>query len=132
MTLLNLSHRASPAQEATVSLEELSKLPEARAVFLKPDESIDAVRPFLAQLTLIVLHFPIFRDGRAFTQARALREYEKYEGEIRVDGHILPDQAVFLKRCGVDTVVVPEGNDTAVWEAQLKRFASTYQKSVVS
>lgn len=131
MTLLDLSHRVSPVQEPPLALAELGEQPHAHAVALQPDDSVEALRPFLAQLTLIVLHFPIFRDGRAFTQARALREYEGYQGEIRVTGHVLPDQAAFLKRCGVDNVVLPEGSDPAVWDAQLKRFSFTYQQSVV-
>lgn len=132
MTLLDLSHRVTPGQQVPVALVELSDQPHAHAVALQPDDSVEALRPFLAQLTLIILHFPVFRDGRAFTQARALREYEGYQGEIRVTGHVLPDQAAFLKRCGVDNVVLPEGSDPAVWEVQLKRFSFTYQQSILS
>ncbi|MXV36789.1 MULTISPECIES: DUF934 domain-containing protein [unclassified Saccharibacter] len=134
MKLFNLSQQhIIPAEEADpVSLAELKEHPEAYAVALEPDESVEALRPFLAQITLVVLHFPIFRDGRAFTQARSLREYEDYKEEIRVTGHVLPDQAAFLRRCGVDTVVLSDDDDQTEWEAQLKRFTITYQQSIAS
>lgn len=128
MTLFDLSCRVPLVQGQATSFESLKeKSSGVQAVALAPDQDIEELRPYLVQLQLVVLHFPIFRDGRAFTQARALREYENYTGEIRAEGHILPDQAAFLLRCGVDSVVLPNEVDITEWETQLKRFSFTYQ-----
>src|SRR4051812_2915204 len=37
-------------------------------------------------VTLIILDFPKFTDGRAYTQARLLRERLGYTGELRASG----------------------------------------------
>ncbi|MDF7674118.1 DUF934 domain-containing protein [Acetobacteraceae bacterium ESL0709] len=110
-----------------VSLADLKAGSKGQAVLLKPEEEAEELRPFMASLQLVLLQFPTFRDGRAFTQARTLREYLHFEGEIRVEGHILPDQADFLKRCGVDSVVLEEGSDPALWFKRLKSFSFNYQ-----
>src|SRR5579864_7412640 len=50
------------------------------------DKSISALAPELSRLTLVALEFPTFRDGRAYTQARHLRERYGFQGEIRATG----------------------------------------------
>jgi uncharacterized protein (DUF934 family) len=55
---------------------------------------------------LIELEFPTFRDGRAYSQARLLRERHGYLGELRAVGGIGRDQYFFLDRCGFDSVRV--------------------------
>jgi uncharacterized protein (DUF934 family) len=85
---------------------------------------------FLDRLALIVIPFPKFRDGRGFTIARTLRERYDYKGEIRAVGHILPDQYVFLLRCGFTTVEIPEGADPARWAEALAGFDIAYQPSI--
>jgi len=52
---------------------------------------------------LITLHFPKFSDGRAYSQARLLRERLGYQGELRATGNVLQDQAPFMLRCGFDS-----------------------------
>lgn len=127
MQLLDLGSRKACYCEKLVSLSELQEGSKAEAVLLKPEEEAEALQPFLASLQLVLLQFPTFKDGRAFTQARALREYLRFEGEIRVEGHILPDQADFLKRCGVDSVVLKEQDDPALWFKRLESFSFNYQ-----
>lgn len=56
----------------------------------------------LDRLELIVLQFPKFTDGRAYSQARLLRR-AGYEGELRASGAIFRDQLPFLLRCGFDS-----------------------------
>lgn len=45
------------------------------------------------------LDFPQFTDGRAYSQARALRE-RGFSGEIRASGEVLVDQLLAMRRCG--------------------------------
>ncbi|WP_338331404.1 DUF934 domain-containing protein [Acetobacter sp. LMG 32666] len=101
-------------------------------VVLKPDERVDTLKEALPRLDLVSLHFPIFRDGRAFTQARSLREHLHFTGDVRVTGHFLPDQYEFLLRCGVSQLVIPEQSDLAVWHKAHERMTIAYQPSVLN
>lgn len=51
---------------------------------------------------LIALAFPKFSDGRAYSQARLLRERFGYRGELRATGHVLRDQLLHMHRAGFD------------------------------
>lgn len=117
----------------------LARLAEALArdnaetgVLLAAGDDIRALKDALPALSLIVVSFPVFRDGRAFTQARALREHLHYTGEIRATGHILPDQYDFLIRCGVTSAEVPDGSDVTVWQKALHQFQVALQPSVLN
>src|SRR3546814_6466216 len=51
-----------------------------------------AFGPEAGRFDLIVLEFPKFSDGRAYSQARLLRERFGYRGELRATGQVLRDQ----------------------------------------
>ncbi|MFT9256610.1 MAG: DUF934 domain-containing protein [Acetobacter sp.] len=101
-------------------------------VILSTADRVEDLAAALPRLDLVCLTFPIFRDGRPFTQARALREHLHYKGVVRVSGHFLPDQYEFLLRCGVDQVVIPEGSDGQVWQDAHTRFTIAYQPSLLN
>ncbi len=102
-------------------------LPEAEIGVDLPNDADPAVlAPFLDRLALVVLHWPKHRDGRAFTQARALRE-RGFRGAIRATGHLLPDQHAFLLRCGVTSIELPEGADIGPWQAARATIPVAYQ-----
>lgn len=101
-------------------------------VRLTPDEDVTTLHTVLPRLALVNVDFPGFRDGRAFTQARALREHLHFKGEIRATGHALPDQYEFMLRCGITTVVIAEDSDPSVWEKAHTRFTVAYQPSVLN
>jgi uncharacterized protein (DUF934 family) len=118
---------------ALVGLARLKNLEGRNApvgVLLASDAKPEDVAPYLDRLDLVAIEFPKFRDGRGFTIARTLRERYGYTGEIRAVGHILPDQYVFLLRCGISTVVAPEGANLESWEKALKQFTIAYQPAV--
>ena len=48
--------------------------------------------------------FDKFSDGRGFTLARHLREAVHHTGLLLADGHLIPDQADYLWRCGFSHV----------------------------
>ncbi len=95
-------------------------------VRLSPSADLAVVTPFLALLSLVVLDFPEFRDGRGFSLARALRE-RGFAGDVRAAGHLLPDQYMFLTRCGVSSVELPEHVDLGPWREALQAFHVAYQ-----
>lgn len=111
--------------------EGLGRNEGALGVSLLPDANVSVLRDALPKLSMVVVNFPIFRDGRAFSQARALREHLHYTGEIRAAGHIIPDQYEFLVRCGVTTVETPEGTDPTAWQRALRQFRVALQPSVL-
>ena len=82
-------------------------------------------------ITRIDLHFPKFTDGRAYSQARLLRQRRQFSGEIRATGDVLIDQLVHMARCGVDVAVLKDGVDAADVQRQFDRFAGFYQGDAV-
>ncbi len=69
---------------------------------------------------LIVLNFPRFTDGRAYSQARLLKARYGFKGELRAAGNVLRDQLQFMRRCGIDSFEVGE---RAIAENWLNAFA---------
>jgi uncharacterized protein (DUF934 family) len=67
------------------------------------NRDLDDLVPYLDRLAAVALVFPSFRDGRAYSQARLLRERLGYQGELRATGNVLQDQAPFMLRCGFDS-----------------------------
>ncbi|GBQ84136.1 DUF934 domain-containing protein [Asaia krungthepensis] len=127
MKQFNLGPVRHPAP-ATLDIVSVGEMTDAtRAIRLSPDFDVETLGSALDHLDLIIVTFPIFRDGRGFTQARALREYFGFAGEIRAEGHLIPDQAQFLWTCGVDAVQLEDDTDTTPWLRALTLFPVTYQ-----
>jgi len=99
----------------------------ALGVRLPNDVAPDALAPDLARLALIVLAFPKFTDGRAYSQARLLRGRLGYAGELRASGEVLRDQLLFMQRCGFDAFAVPERAQGENWLAAFRDFDVFYQ-----
>lgn len=90
-------------------------------------EDVSALAPYVGRLALVTLFFPKFRDGRAFSQARLLRERFGFEGELRATGNVLQDQILLMARSGFDTFEVEKEADLAAFEGALKRYTLVYQ-----
>ncbi|MFZ4409556.1 MAG: DUF934 domain-containing protein [Paracraurococcus sp.] len=97
---------------------------------LDPATQPEEIADLLPRLSLIAVSLPKSKDGRAFTQARSLREHFGFQGEIRATGHVLPDHYRMLLRCGVSTVQVPEGADPAVWTRSADVVDIAYQPAL--
>ena len=52
----------------------------------------------------VVLTFPKWTDGRAYSQAVLLRGRLRYAGDIVATGEVLADMLPLLRRCGFDAV----------------------------
>ncbi len=83
--------------------------------------------PFIGRLALVALVFPKFRDGRAYTQARLLRERLGFTGELRATGNVLRDQFLLMVRCGFDALDVAKDSDAAAVEKELHSYSVFYQ-----
>ncbi len=60
----------------------------------------------LQGVTRIHLHFPLFSDGRAFSQAFLLRRRLGFQGEIYATGDVLVDQLGQMQRSGFTHAVL--------------------------
>ena len=58
------------------------------------NRDLDDLIPYLDRLAAVALVFPIFRDGRAYSQARILRERYGWRRELRAIGFTTRWQAV--------------------------------------
>ena len=83
---------------------------------------------YLAHLELIALDFPVFTDGRAYSQARRLRTEFGYEGELRATGDVLADQAGFLVQVGFDSFDVENGLSLDIWNKAARSMTLAYQR----
>jgi len=92
---------------------------------INSDESIDEITEDLKYFSLIQFNFLTFKDGRPFSIAKILRKKLNFEKEIRASGHILPDQYIFLIRCGFDTVEIEEKH-MDVWTRFFKMDEGLY------
>ncbi len=85
----------------------------------------------LAGIKSIVLNFPKFTDGRAFTQAVMLRKRAGFTAEIRATGDVLVDQLQQMARSGFDVAELRADQDLAAGQRQLDRYTEFYQADVV-
>lgn len=82
--------------------ERLLARPSPVGVSLKNTQAVADIAEDLPRLQLVALEFPGYRDGRAYSQARLIRERFRYAGELRATGQVLRDQILFMLRCGFD------------------------------
>ncbi len=79
---------------------------------LAPDQGPDLIAGDIERFAVIALEFPTFKDGRAYSTARLLRERHGFRGELRAVGNVLRDQLAFMHRCGFNAFEV-DGDDAA-------------------
>jgi uncharacterized protein (DUF934 family) len=89
-------------------------------VLLPNTADLADVWPAIADRDLLWLSFPAFGDGRAYSQARLLRERYRYEGEIRATGAaVVADQAGEMLRCGFDAFALRDDQQADAFIARL-------------
>ena len=91
------------------------------------NRDLDDLLPYLDRLAAVALVFPSFRDGRAYSQARLLRERHGYRGELRATGQVLRDQFLFMLRAGFDALEVRKESDAEAFALTARRYSVFYQ-----
>lgn len=121
---------ALPAGPVIVSLDQwLTRRDELLArgtplgLRLRSDQPPAAVAADLGHFAVVALEFPKFRDGRAYTHARILRERLGYPGEIRAIGDVLQEQLPLMQRCGFNAFETT----AAAWAATAGDHSVWYQ-----
>lgn len=98
--------------------------PKPVGVIVGNEIDIETLEKDAAKLSLVVLNFPKWVDGRAYTQAHILRSRFRFQGEIRAAGEVLVDMMSLLKRTGFDAVVLRGDQDRAAAERALGFFTA--------
>ena len=94
---------------------------------LASDQPPEAIADDVSRFALIALEFPKFRDGRAYSYARLLRERYGFRGELRAVGDVLMEQLHFMLRVGFDCFEIREPDPVRVYETALADFSVWYQ-----
>lgn len=79
------------------------------------------------RFSLVVLEFPKWTDGRAYSQARLLRGRYRFTADLRAQGDVLVDMAPLLHRTGFSSARLRDGQRVEVAQRTLGFFASHYQ-----
>ena len=108
---------------------ELTRRDAPVGVLWPNSRKVAELEPWLNRLALVALAFPKFRDGRAYSQARLLRERYGFRGELRATGDVLRDQFQFLLRAGFDALEVKKPADAEAFAKAAARFSVFYQPS---
>jgi uncharacterized protein (DUF934 family) len=116
-----------PAKRFLADAGELIRRDGSLGILWPNDRRVAELAPWLGHLALIALQFPKFRDGRAYSQARLLREHYGFRGTLRATGDVLRDQFHFLVRAGFDSFDVKKLADARVFAEVLARYSVHYQ-----
>ena len=103
----------------------------AVGVIVPNSTDIEVLAPDLARLALVVLQFPTWVDGRAYSQARLLRSRYRYSGEVRATGDVLVDMVPLLARTGFDAAQLRRDQNLDAAQRALGYFTGHYQGDVL-
>ena len=76
----------------------------------------------------VLLHFPKWTDGRAYSQAVLLRGRLRYAGDIIATGEVMADMLPLLRRCGFDAVQLRADQKVESAHRALGLVPTTYQR----
>ncbi|HEY9182001.1 MAG TPA: DUF934 domain-containing protein [Gammaproteobacteria bacterium] len=123
-----------PAGPVIVSLAQWQAQREALlargtplGIRLHSDQPPELVAADLPHFSVVALEFPKFRDGRAYSYARLLRERYGYKGELRAVGEVLLEQLFFMLRTGFDAFELTSQDPVGDYRTALADFSVWYQ-----
>ena len=110
---------------------ELKESANRVGIWLDSNEFANQIIGDVNEIPLIALNFPVFTDGRSYSNARELRLELHYSGEIRAIGDVLRDQIFYMSRCGFNSFLIREDQDSTSCLKALNDFQTTYQSTAV-
>lgn len=102
----------------------------AVGVEIAGDVELEDLEPFLPRLGLVVVRFAFMRDGRPFSIGRLLRERYGYTRDLRAVGDFIPDQVLFLLRCGFNSFEVGANFSAEALKHAVAAYTVWYQRGV--
>ncbi len=94
---------------------------------LSPSDKVEDIAGDLKQISIVVLEFPAFTDGRSFSHAKLLRYRYSYNGEIRAIGNYMPDQVFYLSSVGVNAFQLENTEELNTALSTMNDFTVSYQ-----
>lgn len=89
---------------------------------------VETAWPQLRHAGLIQLSFPAFGDGRAYSQARLLRQRLGFTGELRASGQaVTQDQILMMSRVGINSFELREDQSAEACLQRLRWLDFAYQ-----
>ena len=122
-----------PQAHALLTLEQWHAVREhwpadlPTGVVLSNSADVSALAVDLPRLALLVLQFPKWTDGRAYSQARLLRGRHRYQGDLRATGDVLVDMAPLLQRTGFSSAQLRADQKVDSARRALRFFSGHYQ-----
>ena len=107
--------------------DELLQRGTPLGIRLHSDQPPELVAADLPHFAVVALEFPKFRDGRAYSYARLLRERYGYKGEVRAVGEVLLEQLFFMLRTGFDAFEIVSADPLKDYHTALADFSVWYQ-----
>jgi len=125
-----------PRGEVIVSLPRFQRegrdlLASGRGVGVRlgGDDAPESLIVDLPRLDIVALTFAKYRDGRAYSAARVLRERLGFSGELRAVGDVLLEMGHLLVRCGFDAVEPGDDTTPEQWTRVARRYRHVYQRA---
>ncbi len=106
-----------------------SALP-ANALLLDSTDDVLARAEEIRRHATVVLQFPKWTDGRAYSQAVLLRGRVRFAGAIVASGDVVADMAPLLRRCGFDSAQLRADQRIETAQRTLGHFDSHYQRTL--
>lgn len=107
--------------------EELGRRPDPVGVWLRSDQHPESIADDLPSISLVALEFPAFKDGRAYSYARLVRERYGFQGELRAVGDVLLEQLHFMQRVGFDAFEIDSADPLGDFKTAAADFSVWYQ-----
>jgi uncharacterized protein (DUF934 family) len=109
------------------NLDALMVRRDPLGIRLRSDQNPEIIADDLDHFAVIALEFPVFKDGRAYSYARLLRERWGFRGELRAVGDVLLEQLHFMQRVGFDAFELESDDPARDWEIAAHEFSVWYQ-----
>jgi len=94
-------------------VETLSKRTDPVGILLPNIATVHSLDPAILERPLLVLDFPGFADGRAYSQSQQLR-LNGYAGDLRATGKaVVLDQIRLMHRCGISSFELRPDQDAS-------------------
>ncbi|WP_395686163.1 DUF934 domain-containing protein [Aestuariivirga sp.] len=118
-----------PLERLLKEWDRLSQRSGSLGVRLGNTDRAELLEPFLHRLSVVVLPFPAFNDGRAYSIARKLREMG-FSGELRATGNVLPDQLQFMLQVGFNAFEIGDRFSIDTWNRASRQMSLAYQRGL--